>query len=132
MAALAYTDNCVPNGTVIGTDSAPVGTCPTIITRTWTFTDSCGNSSLVTQLITVTDTVAPVFAAPPAPISVQCISDVPPIVSLAYTDNCNAPGSVMGTDSAPVGNCPAVITRTWTFTDSCGNVSTATQLITIS
>ena len=129
--ALGYTDNCDPAGTVTSTDSAPVGTCPAVITRTWTFTDLCGNTATATQTITIDDTQAPVFAAAPVDVTVECIGDVPPPFALGYTDNCDAPGTVTSTDSAPVGTCPAVITRTWTFTDLCGNTATATQTITI-
>jgi hypothetical protein len=131
MTSLDYTDNCDAAGSVTGTDSAPSGTCPATITRTWTFTDACGNSATASQKITILDQTAPVFAAAPADITVDCIADVPAMTSLDYTDNCDAPGSVTGTDSAPSGTCPATITRTWTFTDACGNSATASQIITI-
>jgi hypothetical protein len=131
MTSLDYTDNCDAAGSVTGTDSAPSGTCPATITRTWTFTDACGNSATASQIITILDQTAPVFAAAPADITVDCIADVPAMTSLDYTDNCDAAGSVTGTDSAPSGTCPATFTRTWTFTDACGNNATATQIITI-
>jgi gliding motility-associated-like protein len=85
----------------------------------------------VTQIITIFDTIAPVFAAPPADTTVQCTGDVPPMTSLSYTDNCDISGTVSGTDSSPTGMCPSVITRTWTFTDVCGNTTTVSQVITI-
>src|SRR4029079_12604387 len=81
--------------------------------------------------ITIHDQTAPVFAASPANVTVECIGDVPAMTSLSYTYNCDAPGSVTGTDSAPTGSCPSLITRTWTFADACGNSETATQTITI-
>src|SRR6187551_2477122 len=131
MTTLGYTDNCDVAGSVTGSDSAPSGTCPAVITRTWTFTDACGNPATASQLITVLDKTAPVFATPPANVTVECIGDVPAMTTLGYTDNCDAPGSVTGSDSAPAGTCPAVITRTWSFTDACGNIATASQLITV-
>ena len=56
MADLAYTDNCSPSGTVMGTETGPSGN-PLTITRTWTFTDACGNPVTYTQTITITELV---------------------------------------------------------------------------
>ena len=133
MVNLGYTDNCDAAGTVTGSDSAIAGgNCGGTITRTWTITDSCGNVDTVTQTITVDDTIAPVMAAAPADVTVECIGDVPAMVDLGYTDNCDAAGTVTGSDTAIAGgNCGGTITRTWTYTDSCGNVDTVTQTITV-
>jgi gliding motility-associated-like protein len=133
MTNLAYTDNCDPNGNVVGIDGGLVGTtCGGVITRTWSFTDICGNNATVTQIITIDDTTDPVFAGAPVAITVECLSDVPVMTNLAYTDNCDAPGNVAGVDGALVGTtCGGTITRTWTFTDPCGNNATVTQTITI-
>ena len=35
------------------------GACPQVITRTWTLTDLCGNSSAWSQTVTVVDTTPP-------------------------------------------------------------------------
>jgi gliding motility-associated-like protein len=132
MTNLAYTDNCDPNGNVIGVDVSDGNTCPEIITRTWTFTDACGNVATESQTITVMDVTAPVFAAPPADVTVECATDVPAMTNLAYTDNCDPNGNVPGVDGALVGGtCGGTITRTWTFTDLCGNNATVTQTITV-
>ena len=128
---LGYTDNCDAAGSVLGTDVSDNGSCPEIITRTWTYTDACGNNATVTQTITIIDTQAPVFAATPANVSVECIGDVPVAGMLGYTDNCDAAGSVLGTDVSDNGSCPEIITRTWTYTDACGNNATVTQTITV-
>ena len=128
-----WTDNCTGAGSVAGTDGTLVGgTCGGTITRTWTYSDACGNNATVTQTITINDTQVPVFAAPPAAVSVQCATDVPAMTNLAWTDNCTGAGSVAGTDGALVGGtCGGTITRTWTYTDVCGNNATVTQTITI-
>ncbi|MBL4862299.1 MAG: PKD domain-containing protein, partial [Crocinitomicaceae bacterium] len=133
MTDLGWTDNCDGAGTVTGTDAAIVGgNCGGTITRTWTYTDVCGNAATTTQTITVNDNIAPVFAAAPGNITVQCIGDVPAMANLGWTDNCDGAGSVTGTDGAIVGgNCGGTITRTWTYTDACGNVATTTQTITV-
>ncbi len=50
------------------------GTCPTLytLTRTWRATDACGNSTTRAQVVTVTDTNAPVFVENPDHILVEC------------------------------------------------------------
>ena len=133
MTNLGWTDNCDGSGSVAGSDgSLTGGTCGGTITRTWTYTDACGNNATVTQTITVNDTQVPIFAVPPADVTVECIGDVPAMTDLGWTDNCDGAGMVTGTDAAIVGgNCGGTITRTWTYTDACGNNATATQTITV-
>lgn len=56
--SVSVSDNsCGPITVTYSGSSA--GTCPMIITRTWTATDESGNSSSCTQLITVQDTTPP-------------------------------------------------------------------------
>lgn len=133
MTDLGWTDNCDGTGLVPGVDGPLVGgTCGGTITRTWTYTDACGNVGTTTQTITVNDTQAPVFAAAPADITVECIGDVPAMTNLDWTDNCDGNGSVAGVDGGLVGGpCGGTITRTWTYTDACGNSVTSTQIITV-
>src|SRR5206468_11533666 len=116
-------------------DSAPVADaqgCGYTITRTWTFTDACGNSSSASQNIHVKDTIAPVAPNAPAAANVQCAGDIPAGVQLTAQDNCSGSITVSPVDSAPVADaqgCGYTITRTWTFTDDCGNSSSASQSI---
>jgi gliding motility-associated-like protein len=132
MVDLGYTDNCDAPGTVTGADVSDGVACPETITRTWTFTDACGNNATETQIITVQDTQVPVFAAPPAALTVECVGDVPVMTDLGWTDNCDGAGDVTGADGALIGGaCGGTITRTWTFTDACGNNATVTQTITV-
>ncbi|WP_456237536.1 HYR-like domain-containing protein, partial [Hanstruepera marina] len=75
---LTANDNCAGDITVTGSDSTDSSDpCNIIITRTWTFTDACNNSSSVSQTITVADTIAPVAPSAPADTSYECIADVP-------------------------------------------------------
>lgn len=108
-------------------------TCPDSITRTYSITDSCGNSTFVHQLIIVKDTIAPVVSAPPLGFTVQCVGDIPPATSLSYTDNCSPSGTVLSTDGPLVGGgCGGTVTRSWIATDSCGNNSIpVTQIFTV-
>ena len=128
-------DGC--GGLVLGklsVDTIP-GNCPNdfVINRTWTFTNVCGQSSMVKQVVTVKDTTAPVPPAAPAPLLVECADDVTAAPSLSATDACDGqiPGQLTA-DTIP-GSCPNdfVINRTWTFADACGNTSMVKQAITV-
>ncbi|MBW6491252.1 MAG: HYR domain-containing protein [Lentimicrobium sp.] len=103
-------------------------------TQTWiaTYTDECGNIATPVE-ITYTWTVditEPVFEAI-ADATYQCIDDMPVNVYLGWTDNCDGAGEVLGTDVSDGNTCPETITRTWTYTDACGNTASVSQIITI-
>ena len=134
MIDLSWIDNCDGVGAVTGVDGSIFGPplCGGTFTRTWTYTDACGNVATETQVITIVDTTPPVFDFPPANITVECVGDVPAMIDLSWTDNCAGAGSVAGADGSIVGgSCGGTITRTWTYMDACENIVTATQVITI-
>ena len=106
-------------------------TCPETITRTYKVADSCTNFINVTQLIIIKDTIAPIFAAQPANVTVQCSADIPAMTNLAWTDNCAGSGSVVGADVSDGLSCPETIVRTWTYSDACGNTATKNQTIIV-
>jgi hypothetical protein len=130
------TDNCDPAPAIAFSDATAPGTCPQerTITRTWTATDRCGNSTTGVQVVTVVDTTAPVQTVPPD-VTIECTeSDQPGNTgSATATDNCDADVVPVFGDSVEAGTCPQerTITRTWTATDDCGNVSTGVQVITV-
>ncbi|MCB9319003.1 MAG: HYR domain-containing protein [Lewinellaceae bacterium] len=134
-APLMAIDNC--NGAITVDPSAQLipGGCPNsfVMLRTWTFIDSCGNSSSVNQTITVVDSVPPVPPQPPANLALDCAADIPPGTPLMAIDNCNGAITVNPTDQITPGGCPnnLVVVRTWTFIDSCGNSSSVNQTITV-
>ncbi|MFK5958589.1 MAG: Ig-like domain-containing protein, partial [Lutibacter sp.] len=115
------------------------GTCPMVVTRTFTVTDDCGLITQKTQLITIQDTTPPT-ASNPAPISgIQCIGNIPasdvtvvtdeadncttsPIVSFQSESNNGGVGSVVD---------PYILTRIYSVTDACGNIKEVTQTITV-
>ena len=101
------------------------------ITRTWTATDDCGNSSNATQVITIVDTTAPEFTLVPASYSVECTDEVT-YENATAADNCAGFSMELATDTV-FSDCDNVydIVRTWTATDGCGNVSTASQTISV-
>src|SRR6187397_2022570 len=89
-----------------------------IITRTYSVTDACGNSINVTQTITVKDDILPT-ASNPAPLTVQCIANVPAADITVVTDeadNCSTP-VVAFVGDASSGTCPMIITRTYSISD---------------
>ena len=64
-AAVGALDDCDPAPSVAFAELRTDGDCPGsfTLTRTWTATDRCGNSSAAAQVITVTDTTPPVVSA---------------------------------------------------------------------
>jgi uncharacterized repeat protein (TIGR01451 family) len=131
------TDNCDTAPVVTYNDSVVPGGCPqeSTITRTWTATDGCGNSSTCSQTITVDDSVPPTITTCPANITIECTdSTLPANTGLAVaTDNCDTAPVVTYSDVTAAGGCPQeyTITRTWTATDACGNGTNCTQVITV-
>lgn len=101
------------------------------ILRIYTATDVCGNTSTATQTISVEDTTAPVFTFVPDDFVGEC-SDVLDFGSATANDNCSDV-VISYEDSETSGDCDSEtsIIRTYTATDECGNVATATQLISI-
>ena len=128
------TDNCTAIPTVsFVSDVSDGNTCPEIITRTYSVTDDCGNSTNVTQTITVTDITPPTASPPPnidIPIAPAPAPDIAVISDAA--DNCSpSPIVAFVSDQSDGGDCPEVITRTYSVTDDCGNETLVTQLIII-
>ena len=75
-AAVTVTDNCSASIdiTVVVNDVTTPGVCANTytITRTWTATDECNNSTTAIQTINVEDTTDPVIANVPGTITVEC------------------------------------------------------------
>lgn len=98
------------------------------ISRVFTATDLCGNSSTVTQTIFFNDNVPPVFDEFAAEVVVAC-SEVDQI-SVTATDNCGS-AQITFEDVFVPGSC-GLRTRTYTAVDACGNIAQATQTISAS
>ena len=136
--SISTTDNCGGSVTVAFSDLLlDQGDCATdgYINRyrlTWTATDACGNSSSAFVFLNLVDEIAPVFQGIPADTTVRCDAiPEPPLVTA--TDECLCACDISMVQSQPLAGCQdgQVITRTWTTTDLCGNVSTAVQHITL-
>ena len=135
-------DNC---DTTIGqatfTDSIEVSNaCAGNLTifRIWTLSDNCGNTTTDIQTILVGDNIAPTFTVP-NDIVIQCNLDPDDLAIVGdvtdEADNCDTTlgqatyTDAIATDDPCIG--AAVITRTWSLTDECGNNTTAIQIITL-
>ncbi|MDN3705867.1 gliding motility-associated C-terminal domain-containing protein [Myroides ceti] len=132
-AVLTATDDC-GLATVMFKEERTDGSCSGnyILTRTWTATDDCSNSTQHIQIITVQDTTAPFFAELlPADITVSCDA-IPPAAVLTATDDCGLT-TVMFKEERTDGSCSGnyILTRTWTATDDCGNSTQHVQIITV-
>ncbi len=102
---------------------------------TFTYTDCAGTTVAWTYTFTINDNVPP-SASNPVPISVPGAPLVPapdPTVVIDEADNCTAQPAVAWVSDVSDGNVcnNEVITRTYSVTDDCGNVTYVTQLITI-
>ncbi|WP_035672729.1 gliding motility-associated C-terminal domain-containing protein [Flavobacterium sp. 83] len=132
--SLTATDNCSGEITTQGIDVITQGDCVNsfVITRTWTFTDACSNSSITTQTINVIDTLAPIIAPLPEISTISCPA-TPNFATATATDNCGASVSLTSEDVTTNGQCAGSysVTRTWTATDACGNSSIASQTINV-
>ena len=134
-SATCVSDDCNPGGGPTYSDSRDASDpCAVVISRTWTCTDACGNSSTCVQTITLVDNTPPVISCPPN-VTIDCNASTDPANTGSATcvsDDCNPGGGPTYSDAVDDSNpCAVVITRTWTCTDACGNSSTCVQTITI-
>jgi hypothetical protein len=128
------TDACDENPSLTFEDVVTPGDCPQeySVTRTWTATDWCENSSTASQTINVVDNTPPVISGVGDDGSVECPAE-PVFSDPTATDACDENPSLAFEDVVTPGDCPQEysVTRTWTATDDCGNSSTASQTINV-
>ncbi|HSF88789.1 MAG TPA: ice-binding family protein, partial [Saprospiraceae bacterium] len=125
-------DLCDPDPIITYVDDLSLGLCPIILTRTWTATDDCGNTSTCVQIIEASDVTPPVITCPSVISPIDCgttpVFGVPTVI-----DDCDADVEVTSiTDSIP-GICGQAYTliRTWTAIDDCGNLATCSSTIEV-
>ncbi|MEP6647288.1 MAG: HYR domain-containing protein, partial [Saprospiraceae bacterium] len=125
------TDNCIINS-VSYIDAVGATTCPTVVTRTWTITDACGNSSSCSQTINVNDTTSPVFTFCPPNTTINC-PQVPVFPIATATDVCSPAVVITFANVTVQGSCPGQysVTRTWTAVDNCGNSASCSAMVTV-
>ncbi len=130
---LTADDNCDPNPIVTYNQDSVSLECGYQLTRRWIASDACENADTCTQIITVVDTTPPTFdQACPANVTVEC-DNIPTAPTLTSSDNCDPSPSVTPSETSAPGACPQeqIITRTWTATDACGNMTVCAQVITV-
>ncbi len=123
------TDNC---GVLSLTNNAPadfsIGVTPVV----WQVTDNSGNIVSAIQLVTVSDTTAPINVAPADIItstsSNSCVATGIDLGLPTSSDNCSV-ASV--THDAPSSFPTGITTVTWTVTDSAGNFAISVQKVTV-
>ena len=103
-------------------------------TVTWTARDASGNESTATQTLTVIDTTPPTLVGVPAHVRIEYGQVIPSPPTVRSVD----PSSVDSRDVPlheawipGVNDDAFTIERTWTASDSSGNTSSATQVISV-
>ncbi|MGW8315613.1 MAG: HYR domain-containing protein, partial [Bacteroidales bacterium] len=107
--------------------------CPETITRTWTYTDACGNTSNVNQTITIDDTTPPTAVCQDITVQLDATGNVTITaadIDGGSSDNCGIASMVLDVTSftcADLGDN----TVTLTVEDDCGNQSSNTATVTV-
>ena len=106
--------------------------CTTVVKRTFTAADACGNTASDIQNIIIQDTTAPTFdITMPSDITVECDA-VPAPPRVTGSDACSSVATKFEEERTN-GSCDSIytLTRSWTITDDCGNQTMHTQTITV-
>ena len=108
------------------------GATITVVNRTWTATDDCGNRGSCVQQFTLRDTTPPALSIP-ADMVLEFPADTGTNATgvATATDNCST-FTIEFSDVVTSGcRGSKVIARTWTATDDCGNQASAVQTIAV-
>ncbi len=81
-----WSDNCSIEG-INAISSIAVDGCIQFISRSWSATDACGNTTSFGQTVTIQDTTAPVFTTQLENLTLECNEPLP-AVQVEATDNC--------------------------------------------
>jgi hypothetical protein len=95
--------------------------------RTFTVSDSSGNTLTHQTTLFITDDVDPEIQNVPGDVTVDC-GNIPSMPNLTFNDNCAPDGDATSSFSLEGDN---TIIRTWTAADRCGNSAEAKQTITL-
>ena len=119
-----------PLGPLPPQPAVPPGATVSVVNRTWTATDDCGNSTRCVQTITVRDVTAPTIVCPPA--RSVLLGDVWTFDQPVATDNCGAVQlRTLDTTTNLTSQTTWVATRRWEALDENGNRATCQQDVTI-
>jgi len=131
LAQASVTDGCGDFNLTFEDVTTP-GSCPAnySVTRTWSATDACGNSSSAVQTISVQDVTAPIVLTPLADQFIQCQEEGifgEPTFADACDDNLDVTYDV---DTVMLARGMRIV-RSFTATDDCGNSVTDESAINI-
>src|SRR6185503_6359907 len=79
LSGSAAGDNCTAQASLTVSHNDVVttpGSCNGVITRTYTITDACGNTTTVDHVFTITDNTKPTATAPTT-VDLECASNLP-------------------------------------------------------
>jgi hypothetical protein len=126
-----YSDDC-SLVTVSWQEQIIAGDCPSNYTsvRTCTLTDGCGNSTVASYTLNVSDTQNPVLAGVPRDVTIECGESMP-MANVTVWDNCSAQPEFFVAEVMETIGCVTYLTRRWTALDECGNLSQDVQVVTI-
>jgi gliding motility-associated-like protein len=102
-----------------------------VVSRMFTATDACGNTTSAVQTFHVLDTTAPEFTFVPEGYAVECSEEMP-LEEATATDNCGVVTIDVMSDTIQgdaAGNYTVV--RTFTAMDDAGNSTSASQTIVV-
>jgi dienelactone hydrolase len=136
----SWTTDC-PGGSFDDASSAtPVLTvdtsvgCVVLCSVELTVTDSAGEADTDSATVTIEDTAEPEITCP-EDVTIECDEPRDPsnTGSATATDVCDPDPTVEAASRTVLGECPevAVITRTWTATDACGQPNSCDQTIEV-
>jgi hypothetical protein len=132
-------DNCPGPITVayigdVSDGGSGCGLVPNIITRTYRVTDAAGNTTDVTQTITIRDNIAPTVSTVGMAIwysnEADAIAAALAIADTSKHDNCTPPAGITVTPDSIIYDACAISIHL-ILADACGNLSTAIYTTTI-
>ncbi|MDA1382332.1 MAG: hypothetical protein O3A22_00370 [Bacteroidetes bacterium] len=129
-------DNCTADVLVSDSTFISPGTCEGnyVILHELMAEDLCGNTTMASYTISITDTLAPVFINSPEDLVLELGEEVLACndAEIQIEDNCSSVNWTCEEMIEP-GSCLGATThlRTYTASDACGNQSVATQVIMI-
>lgn len=128
-------DDCDGSLVVTHVENTDAGSCfnDFVVTRTYSATDSCGQTTTKVQVITVEDTEPPVINNCPSNLGQLCDDTINLSVQpSSITDNCDVNVDVCFTSENSIeADGTLKVTRTWTANDHCNEPVTCVQEISV-
>lgn len=133
MEPVNWEDNCDGMGTVDGVQEDNYDVCMGgTITRTWVYADVCMLEVEYVQTITINAQDGGSFDSEPADMTFDCEADIPALMDLNWTGDCEGTAVVTPTDSGDADLCAGgQVIRTWSHNDACGGFTEHIQTFTI-